>query len=377
MPLPWRCTVSESPVHALIALNRQFAARGFHRKPVAYHTAELLFQLAAAVGGALVLALLPGAAIRAAALIVMTLGNLGLTTYGHSAAHNGISPRAWVNHALLLLTFGLAFGTSATWWLNKHNVVHHSTPNVIGLDDDVALLPWFALTDEQVRSGGRRRGWYYKLQWTIVPFALAFTAFSMMVSSWRFLAAVLSNPHRRTPRHAADAAAIALHFVLWIGVPLFWFAAADVIAFYVLRAVLLGYIVFLNAAPAHFPAEARFLSAEGHADRGAYRRHSDYILLQTSTTVNFRAGWIGQLFCCGSQYQIEHHLFPGISHAYYPKMSPILRAYCEAHGYPYRTLGWVEGIWKSLRVFWQPKPVEPALEAVRERAMREDVPVLN
>jgi fatty acid desaturase len=136
--------------------------------------------------------------------------------------------------------------------------------------------------------------------------------------------------------------------------------------------VLLGYIVFLNAAPAHFPAEARFLAAEGHADRYAYRRRSDYILLQTSTTVNFRAGWLGRLFCCGSQYQIEHHLFPGISHAYYAQMSPILRAFCEANGYQYQTLGWLEGIWKSLRVFWRPKPVVPALESVRERALLEE-----
>jgi linoleoyl-CoA desaturase len=365
------------PVHALITLNKEFAARGFHRKPVAYHFAELLLHLIAAVGGAAAFALLPGTSIRAAALIVMTFGNLGLTTYGHSAAHNGISPRGWVNHALLLLTFGLAFGTSAAWWLNKHNLVHHATPNVIGLDDDVALLPWFALTDEEARIGGPGRRWYYRWQWAIVPLALALTAFTMMLSSWRFLTAILLDPRRRTARHAADAAAIVLHYALWIGVPLFWFPPADVVAFYVLRGVLLGYIVFLNAAPAHFPAEARFLSTEGHGDRGAYRRHSDYILLQTSTTVNFRAGWLGRLFCCGSQYQIEHHLFPAISHAYYPQMSPILRAFCEANGYPYQTLGWVEGIWKSLRVFWRPKPVEPALEAIRTRALREEVPPLS
>ncbi|HUR34272.1 MAG TPA: acyl-CoA desaturase [Vicinamibacterales bacterium] len=364
-------------MHALVTLNREFAALGFHRKPVGYHFAELLLHLATGVGAAIAFALLPGAIVRTIALVVMTFGNLGLTTYGHSAAHNGISPRGWINEALLLLTFGLAFGTSATWWRNKHNTVHHTTPNVIGLDDDVALLPWFALTDEEARSGGPRRRWYYRWQWAIVPIALALTAFSMMVSSWRFLGTILADPRRRNGRHAADAAAIGLHYVLWIGVPLFWFSGADVVGFYVLRGVLLGYIVFLNAAPAHFPAEARFLSTEGHADRYSYRRHSDYILLQTSTTVNFRAGWLGRLFCCGSQYQIEHHLFPAISHAYYPRMAPILRAFCEENGYPYQTLGWAEGIWKSLRVFWRPKPVEPALEAVRRRALREEVPPLS
>jgi linoleoyl-CoA desaturase len=358
-------------VHALIKLNREFTALGFQRKPVARHLAELLVQLTAAIGGALAFALLPNALAGVAGLVVMTFGNLGLTTFGHSAAHNGVSRRGWVNQALLLLTFGVAFGTSATWWINKHNVVHHTTPNVIGLDDDVALLPWFALTDEEVRAGGRGRRWYYRHQWLVLPAALALTAFTMMASSWRYLGAILADPLRRNRRHVADVSAIALHFALWLAVPCLWFDLGDVLGFYVLRGVLLGCIVFLNAAPAHFPAEARFLSTEGHADRFAYRRHSDYILLQTSTTVNFRAGWIGALFCCGSQYQIEHHLFPGISHAYYPQMSPILRAFCEEHGYQYQTLGWMEGIWKSLQVFWRPKPVEPALEAVRERALLE------
>lgn len=361
-------------MHDLAVLHKQFASLGFTRKPVRYHAAELLFQAALAVGGAIAFAVASGTLVKVVALVLMTFGNLGLTNFGHSASHNGISERGWINRGLLLLTFGAAFGTSSTWWISKHVVVHHNTPNVIGLDDDVALLPWFALTEEQARSGSRWQQRYFRHQWLALPLALALTAFSMMLSSWRFLAAALSDPRRRSALHVGDAAAIVLHYLVWLVVPLVWFRAQDVVAFYVLRCVLLGFVVFLTAAPAHFPAEARFLSREGHADRGAYRRHSDYILLQTTTTVNFRAGWVGDLFCCGSQYQIEHHLFPGISHAYYPRMSPIVRAYCEANGYPYQILGWGTGMWKSLRVFWCPKPVAPELDALRERAVRDAMP---
>ena len=327
------------------------------------------------VGGAIAFATVSGFPARAAALLAMTLGNLGLTNFGHSASHFGISRRTWINRALLLLTFGGTFGTSATWWVNKHIVVHHTTPNVIGLDDDVALLPWFALTEDEVRSGGPWRRWYYRYQWALLPFAVALTAVSMIVSSWRYLGAALRDRRRRTALHVADAGSIVAHFTLWIGVPLLWFHATEVIGFYLLRGALLGCAVFFTAAPAHFPAEARFLSTEGHDDRGAYRRRSDFILLQTATTVNFRAGWIGTWFCCGAQHQIEHHLFPGISHAYYPRMSPVVRAYCEANGYPYQSVGWVEGIWKSLRVFWRPKPVVPALHTLRERSLREQMPL--
>jgi fatty acid desaturase len=73
--------------------------------------------------------------------------------------------------------------------------------------------------------------------------------------------------------------------------------------------------------------------------------------------VNFQTGRIGGLLCAGLQYQIEHHLFPGMSHVYYPEASKIVRAYCDRHGYPYRTLGWGEAVWKALLVFYRPKPV--------------------
>ncbi|MEY4635738.1 MAG: hypothetical protein RJA55_1536 [Acidobacteriota bacterium] len=349
--------------HELLAdCYREFAALGFTRKPVGRHAVELAILLTLGLGGAVAFLTAAGITGQAVALVVMTLGNLGLTTYGHSASHNGIAERTWVNRALMYLVYGVIFGTSSSWWWNKHIAVHHATPNVLGLDDDVHLLPWFALTDEQARTGSPLQQWYYRRQWLVLPLALALTAISMMVSSWLFLARALSSS-RRTSRHVADVIALLLHPLAWIALPLIWWPAGDVAAFYMVRAALLGGAVFLTAAPAHFPAEARFFSSEGHEDRASYRRHSDYILLQTSTTVNFRTNWVGDLLCCGSQYQIEHHLFPTISHAYYPQMSPLVRRFCDTHGYPYQSIGWGEGIWKSLRVFWRPKRVEPRLAA--------------
>jgi linoleoyl-CoA desaturase len=354
-------------VHPLTALNRELAARGFHRRPTARMLAELALFVALSAGGAAAWFLSAGIAAKVAALAVVTLGSLGVSTHTHTSSHNAVSRRLWVNKALTLFGYGTWAGVSAHYWWNKHVSVHHATPNVVGLDDDVDLLPWFALTEEEFRSGGPVRRWYYRHQWLVVPLALGLTSVNMMRASWAYLGPVLRDPRRRTRLHWVDLAAICSHFVAWIALPLVWFPAGQVAAFYLLRSVLLGYAVFAAAAPAHFPVEARFLPTEGHATRGEYRRHSDFVLLQTATTVNYRTGPIGRLLCCGAEYQIEHHLLPGISHPYYPAVSPILRRWCEENGYPYRTLGWWEGIRKSLRVFRRPKPVQPALEALRER----------
>jgi fatty acid desaturase len=354
-------------VHPLTVLNRELAARGYHHKPTARLLAELALLLAMAAGGAAAYFLLHGAVPKAAALLVMALGNLGITTHTHSSSHNGTSPKLWVNKALTLLGYGVWFGTSAHYWWNKHVAVHHATPNVVGLDDDVDLLPWFALTEEQFQQGGPLRRAYYRVQWLVVPLAVGLTALNMIRASWVYLAEAARDPRRRTPLLWLDVAMVCAHYLVWIGIPLLWFPAGQVIVFYLLRSALLGWAVFATAAPAHFPVEARFLPTEGHASRGEYRKHSDYLLLQTVTTVNYRTGPLGRLLCCGAEFQIEHHLFPGISHTWYPQISPLLQRFCEENGYPYRTLGWGEGIVKSLMVFKRPKRVEPALEALRQR----------
>jgi linoleoyl-CoA desaturase len=37
----------------------------------------------------------------------------------------------------------------------------------------------------------------------------------------------------------------------------------------------------------------------------------------------------------GLNYQVEHHLFPRISHVHYPAISRIVKATCQEHGLPY------------------------------------------
>ena len=72
---------------------------------------------------------------------------------------------------------------------------------------------------------------------------------------------------------------------------------------------------------------------------------------------------MGRLYCAGVEYQIEHHLFPGMSPTHYPHIAPMVEAFCRRHGYPYRTLGWGEALWKSYLTFWRLKPVRSDLEA--------------
>ena len=140
-----------------------------------------------------------------------------------------------------------------------------------------------------------------------------------------------------------------MHLALFNAVPALIWPLWQVIGFYLLREVLNGYLMFAAAAPAHFPAEAHFIKVDNEA--------LGPLTSQTYTTVNFRTGFWGRLVCLGGEYQIEHHLLPDANPLKMPQVSAIVTVFCRRYGYPYRQLGWREGIAKALRVMSEPKRV--------------------
>ena len=51
---------------------------------------------------------------------------------------------------------------------------------------------------------------------------------------------------------------------------------------------------------------------------------------QVLTSSNVGGTWLCELNG-GLNYQIEHHLFPRIHHSHYPKIAPVVKAFCEKH----------------------------------------------
>jgi linoleoyl-CoA desaturase len=68
----------------------------------------------------------------------------------------------------------------------------------------------------------------------------------------------------------------------------------------------------------------------------AARIEDEWAVHQLRTTANFANGksWV-LWFTGGLNYQIEHHLFPNISHIHYPAISRIVRDVCKEYQLPY------------------------------------------
>jgi linoleoyl-CoA desaturase len=338
-------------IDSLAALQKELAARGYYQKATRRILLELALGFCLSIAGTVAFVWVVYLPIKVCAIAIATIGSLIVATNTHTSSHYATSNLRWVNELLTFLGYPFFLGLSATFWWHKHLVVHHPAPNIVGVDDDADLLPWFALNlDEIERSTGIRRIYYERLQWWFFPIALAGNGFNMQRSSWAHLVSTLGHRNHRRWVYWVDVAALALHYSCWLVVPLFWFRASDVLGFYALRILLMGYALYCVLAPGHFPAEALAFPREG--------KNGDYAFMQTAATVNFRTRFFGRWICSGLEYQIEHHLFPNISHTHYPKVSVIVQKFCRERGLPYRSYSWGKVLWKSWLVLRQPKHVE-------------------
>jgi linoleoyl-CoA desaturase len=110
-----------------------------------------------------------------------------------------------------------------------------------------------------------------------------------------------------------------------------------------------GSILAFIFQPAHVVPETSFVTVENHQEENP---DESWAIHQMKTTANFE-NWnpILTWYVGGLNYQIEHHLFPDISHVHYPKISKIVKAIAEKHGVPYHYhKTWGGAIFSHLRL---------------------------
>lgn len=332
-------------------LHEAVRARGLDRKPTGRIVAELCTHLLLGLGGIALFLVAEHPLLAAFAMLLSTAGSLGVGSNTHTASHGAASERPWVNQLLTYFGSPFFFGVSATYWWEKHIAGHHRAANVAGADPDIDFVPLFALNEMELQAARGWRRWYFEhLQWLLFPLALAFNQFNMQKDGWRHVLRRLLDPRRRRPMHWMDLAAMTLHLAVFVGLPLYFFPPLDVAAFIAVRWALFGYAMFAVLAPAHWPSAAEVRTPDAV-------RQGTFAARQLEATLNFRAGRLFGFFCSGLDHQIEHHLFPGISHPHYRALGPLVQAYCAEQGLPYRTLGWAEALRASLAILRRPKPV--------------------
>lgn len=269
-------------------------------------------------------------------------------TIGHTASHEAISHKGWVNRLVGYVAYPLVLGLSARYWHHSHVQTHHPAPNVLGRDADCDLRPLFAIHESHVSEAPAWRRHWYRWQGWFFLLLLPLNGFNMQRTGLSHVVREALDGRRRSRATFIDLGCLAAHWLLWLALPVCWLPPQTALALYALRVVVMGLALFAILAPGHFPAEAQVFSPTLAKELGIAR-------VQILGTVNFRTGPVGRLLCSGLEHQIEHHLFPTLSHVHYRTLAPHLRALCAEVQLPYRELGWFEAIAASYKVFFVPK----------------------
>jgi linoleoyl-CoA desaturase len=286
--------------------------------------------------------------------------SLGLAMAGvgfsimHDANHGGYSERRTVNR-LLGWMLDMVGGSSYVWsW--KHNIFHHSHPNVAGLDEDIDIQPLCRLAPSQrLRAGHRFQHFYIWVLYGLLPLKWHFIDDFKDLITGRIGHQKMPRP---TGRKLVGVLGGKLLFYGWvILLPTLYHPLWKVALGYALTSFVLGLTLSTVFQLAHCVEEADF--SEVPADGKSFER--DWAAHQVETTVDFaRGNPLVSWYLGGLNFQAVHHLFPRVCHLHYPALSRIVEQTCQEFGVRYRAQASVGAALRS-HVRWLKRMGRPAL----------------
>jgi linoleoyl-CoA desaturase len=248
----------------------------------------------------------------------------------HDANHGSYSTKPLVNDFLgLSMNF---MGANAYFWKQKHNIIHHTYTNVDGLDDDIAKSPIIRQCESQKWVPAHKIQHIYLLP-----------IYALSSIFWLFIMDFTKYFTRKIYTTDAWKMTIKNHFVFWttkilyltvyMVLPAIKFGFFPWLAGFFILHAFMGLTLSLVFQLAHVVENTEFetiaLDETKHIET-AWAEH------QIKTTANFAMdNKVISWFVGGLNYQIEHHLFPKVSHVHYPAISKIVRVKCKEFNLPY------------------------------------------
>lgn len=269
--------------------------------------------------------------IALCALLGFILASIGFNIM-HDACHGSYSSRKWVNE-VLGLTLN-ACGGNAFIWKFKHNIIHHTYTNVDGVDDDIAKSPVMRMCASQKWVPAHRFQHIY-----MVP------AYAISSFTWVLIMDFTKYFKRKVHNTELQKMKPADHIIFWISKLLYIFfyivLPALVLGWgtwaigFVALHVTLGFTLAIVFQLAHVVEHVEFEAAEGMEHK---QIENEWAIHQVKTTANFAPkNKLVSWYVGGLNYQVEHHLFPRISHIHYPAISGIVQKTCKEFNLPYNT----------------------------------------
>lgn len=285
------------------------------------------------------------------AVFGLALASIGFNVM-HDACHGSYSENKKLNN-IMGMSLNL-LGSSSFMWKQKHNVIHHTYTNVDGIDDDIAKSPVLrhCYTQKWVPA--------HKYQHLYLPFAYGLTTIAWVfgMDFKKYFSGKIHNTKisgMNTKEHIIFWLTKLFYVGVYMVIPFLLLPLSMFLIYYITMNVVMGINLSVIFQLAHVVEGPEF---EYVGEEEAKKSENSWAEHQVRTTANFgTTNKILNWYTGGLNFQVEHHLFPRVSHIHYPALSPIVQKVCEKHDIPYYNYPtmWssVKSHWKMMRLFGQ------------------------
>lgn len=269
-------------------------------------------------------------ALLMAAIIGAGMAGIGMCVM-HDAVHGSYSQKDWVNKLLGGTMYLL--GSNVFNWKIQHNYLHHAYTNIEGYDQDIATRGPIRLS----QYGPLNK--IHKYQYIHAFFFYGLMTLSKLIKDFTQLIeynkAGITRQYKVNPvkEYVKMVVVKVLYLFAFIGLPVLmtpfsWWQV--VLGFFVMHWVA-GCILSTIFQMAHVVEGAEQLLPN---EQGVIE--SDWTIHELRTTSDFaRHNLFLEYYAGGLNFQIEHHLFPNISHIHYRKIAPIVEKTAKEFGFHY------------------------------------------
>ncbi|MCA0381759.1 MAG: acyl-CoA desaturase [Bacteroidetes bacterium] len=273
-------------------------------------------------------------------LVLCGLMGLLIATIGfnimHDGGHGSFSKHAFINK-LAALTLNI-LGGSAYMWNQKHNVIHHAYTNVHEVDDDLDAGILLRMSKHQQKLGIHKVQHFYF--WFL---------YCLLYLFWIFYSDFGKYFKGRIGTVPLSKMSLKDHLSFWIGkllfasifmiIPIYVHGFVSWMVGFLVMTMLSGFVLSIVFQLAHTVQDTAFPLA----NEATGKMDDEWAVHQLKTTANFatRSKLVSWLVG-GLNFQVEHHLFPRISHIHYPEINKIVKQACAEFNVPYieyKTMG--------------------------------------
>lgn len=247
----------------------------------------------------------------------------------HDGAHGSFSQKKWLND---LAGSSLNFlGANVLMWKTKHNGVHHTYTNIEGVDDDLNAGIFLRLCETQKhRAAHKYQHYYFGLVYSVLHLYWVF--FTDYKKYFTGKVGIVPIPKMSLKDHLIFWFSKVFHLFAYMLVPMYCVGFLPWLVGFIIYSAATGFVMGLVFQLAHVVEETHFPTIDAKTNS----TEDEWVVHQLKTTANFAPNSrIVSWFTGGLNYQVEHHLFPNISHIHYPAISKIVKQLCEEYNVPY------------------------------------------